>query len=66
MAALAMGRNYVCVSGAAPLYDEMVDNMENICFLLGGCASVYDGRWDSNENTYHKLPVMLLRTHVSP
>ena len=66
MAALAMGRNYVCVSGAAPLYDEMVDNMENISFLLGGCASIFDGRWDSNENTNHKLSVMLLRSLVSP
>ena len=56
MAAVAQGRNYVCISKAEE-YNTMVTNMKDISFLKDDCKMLYDGRWDENKKAYHKLTV---------
>ncbi len=64
MAVVGQERNYVCVTGnrgGPKAYDQMVNHMYNMQFLLNECSTgpnaVYDGHWDTDANVFNKLSV---------
>ena len=50
-----MGRNYVRLEDDS--YEDMVDTMEDVIFLLKDCMVLYDGRWNTNKDEYRLLTV---------
>ena len=61
MAAVGMGRNYVCIQANRKAeYNKMVMHMQDIDYLKDDCAMLYDGRWDADKNAYYKLTVTTL------
>ena len=61
MAAVGMGRNYVCIQANRKAeYNKMVMHMQDIDYLKDDCAMLYDGRWDADTNAYYKLTVTTL------